>query len=54
MKKVRKEDEKEAIVDNWDKSSWAQKRVTVQKRRALTDFGRCSVMLVCFLASSER
>ncbi|KIJ96179.1 hypothetical protein K443DRAFT_293814 [Laccaria amethystina LaAM-08-1] len=44
-KKVRKEIEKEAIVDKWDKSSWAQKRVAVQKRRALTDFGRFSVML---------
>jgi len=44
-KKVRKEVEKEAIVEKWDKSSWAQKRVAVQKRRALTDFGRFSVML---------
>jgi len=54
MKKVRKEVEKEAIVDNWDKSSWAQKRVAVQKRRALADFGRRGVVLVCFLGSSER
>ena len=53
-KKVRKEVEKEAIVDNWDKSSWAQKRVAVQKRRALADFGRRGVVLVCFLGSSER
>ncbi|EDR01352.1 60S ribosomal protein L14 [Laccaria bicolor S238N-H82] len=44
-KKVRKEVEKEAIVDKWDKSSWAQKRLAVQKRRALSDFGRFSVML---------
>jgi large subunit ribosomal protein L14e len=44
-KKVRKEFEEEAIVDKWDKSSWAQKRVAVQKRRALTDFGRFSIML---------
>ncbi|EDR01236.1 60S ribosomal protein L14, partial [Laccaria bicolor S238N-H82] len=39
-KKVRKEVEKEAIVDKWDTSSWAQKRIAVQKRLALTDFGR--------------
>ena len=43
MKKVRTEVEKE-IIDKWNKLSWAQKRV-VQKRRALTDFGRFSVML---------
>jgi large subunit ribosomal protein L14e len=39
-KKVRKEVEEEAIVDKWDKSSGAQKRVAVQKKRALTNFGR--------------
>jgi large subunit ribosomal protein L14e len=44
-KKVRKEFEEEAIVDKWDKSSLAQKRVAVQKRRTLTDFGRFSIML---------
>ena len=49
-KKVCKEVDKDAIVDEWDKSSWAQ---VVQKRRALTDFGCWSVMLACFLASRE-
>ncbi|KIJ96656.1 hypothetical protein K443DRAFT_275908 [Laccaria amethystina LaAM-08-1] len=44
-KKVRKEVEEEAIIDKWDKSSLAQKRVAVQKRRTLTDFGRFSIML---------
>ncbi|KIJ92292.1 hypothetical protein K443DRAFT_685336, partial [Laccaria amethystina LaAM-08-1] len=34
-KKVRKEVGKETIVDKWDESSRAQKRVAVQKRRAL-------------------
>ena len=53
MQKVRKEVGKEPIVDKWDKSSWTQRRVAVQKRRVLTDFGRCSVMLACFLASRE-
>jgi large subunit ribosomal protein L14e len=53
-KKVRKQVEKEAIVDKWDKSSRAQRRVVVQKRRALTDSGGCSFMLACFLASRER
>jgi large subunit ribosomal protein L14e len=52
-KHVRKEVYKEAIVDEWDKSSWALKRVTVQKRWALTDFGRCSVILACLPASRE-
>jgi large subunit ribosomal protein L14e len=51
-KNVRKEVEKEAIVDKWDNSGWAQK-LAVQKRWALTDFGRCSVILACLLASRE-
>ncbi|KIJ93670.1 hypothetical protein K443DRAFT_12690 [Laccaria amethystina LaAM-08-1] len=37
--KVRKEVEEEAIVGKWDKSSRAQKRVAVQKRRVLIYFG---------------
>ncbi|KAG6917496.1 hypothetical protein DXG01_002360 [Tephrocybe rancida] len=36
---------KEAIVEKWEKSSWAQKRAAVEKRRSLNDFGRFSVML---------
>jgi large subunit ribosomal protein L14e len=52
-KNVSKKFEKEAIVDKWDNSSWAQKRVAVQKRWALTDFGRRSVILACLLASRE-
>ncbi|KIK01555.1 hypothetical protein K443DRAFT_98429, partial [Laccaria amethystina LaAM-08-1] len=32
--------EKEAIARKW---------VAVQKRQALTNFGRCSIMLACFL-----
>ncbi|KIJ91910.1 hypothetical protein K443DRAFT_114378, partial [Laccaria amethystina LaAM-08-1] len=51
-KKVRKEIEKGAIVDKWDNSGWAQK-LAVQKRWVLTDFGRCSVILACLLASRE-
>ncbi|KIJ89542.1 hypothetical protein K443DRAFT_117845, partial [Laccaria amethystina LaAM-08-1] len=51
-KPVRKEVEKEAIVHKWDNSGWAQK-LAVQKRWALTDFGRCSVILGYLLASRE-
>ncbi|KIJ92297.1 hypothetical protein K443DRAFT_13700 [Laccaria amethystina LaAM-08-1] len=40
----------QASPEEMDNSSWAQKRDAVQKRRALTDFGRCSIMLACFLA----
>ncbi|KAG6853553.1 hypothetical protein C0991_003345 [Blastosporella zonata] len=42
---VRKVVEKEAVVEKWEKSSWAQKRAAVEKRRSLNDFGRFSVML---------
>jgi large subunit ribosomal protein L14e len=42
---VRKLLEKEATVEKWEKSSWAQKRAAVQKRRELNDFGRFRVML---------
>ncbi|KAF7327439.1 60S ribosomal protein [Mycena kentingensis (nom. inval.)] len=42
---VKKHLEKEATVEKWDKSSWAQKRVALEKRRALNDFGRFGVML---------
>ncbi|KAG5653470.1 hypothetical protein H0H81_000239 [Sphagnurus paluster] len=42
---VRKLAEKEAIVEKWEKSSWAKKRAAVEARRSLNDFGRFSVML---------
>jgi large subunit ribosomal protein L14e len=42
---VKKLIEKEAIVEKWDKSSWAQKRAATEKRRSLNDFGRFGVML---------
>ncbi|KAF7375169.1 60S ribosomal protein [Mycena sanguinolenta] len=42
---IKKELEKEAIVERWDKSSWAQKRAALEKRRSLNDFGRFGVML---------
>lgn len=42
---IRKQVEKEALVEKWDKSSWAQKRAAVDKRRSLNDFGRFRVML---------
>ncbi|KAF7783864.1 hypothetical protein Agabi119p4_29 [Agaricus bisporus var. burnettii] len=42
---VRKLVEQEGIVEKWDKSAWAQKRVMKEKRRSLSDFGRFKVML---------
>ncbi|KAF7317035.1 60S ribosomal protein [Mycena chlorophos] len=42
---IKKQLEKEALVEKWDKSSWAQKRVAQEKRRALNDFGRFGVQL---------
>ncbi|KAI0769390.1 ribosomal protein L14-domain-containing protein [Trametes elegans] len=42
---VRKYVEKEGIVEKWNKSSWAQKREAVAKRRSLNDFERFVVML---------
>ncbi|KAJ7242783.1 60S ribosomal protein L14 [Mycena haematopus] len=42
---IKKQLEKEAIVEKWDKSSWAQKRAAMEKRRSLNDFGRFGVML---------
>ncbi|KAI0074227.1 60S ribosomal protein L14 [Panus rudis PR-1116 ss-1] len=42
---IRKQVEAEGIVEKWNKSSWAQKRAAVQKRRSLTDFERFTVML---------
>jgi large subunit ribosomal protein L14e len=37
---VKKYFEKEDVVAKWDKSSWAQKRAAVVKRKALGDFHR--------------
>lgn len=37
--------EKESIVEKWNKSSWAQKRAAVEKRRSLNDFASFNVML---------
>ncbi|KAJ7039579.1 60S ribosomal protein L14 [Mycena alexandri] len=42
---IKKHLEKEATVEKWDKSSWAQKRAATEKRRSLNDFGRFGVML---------
>ena len=42
---VKKYLEEEGTVEKWDKSSWAQKRANVQKRRKMNDFGRFEVML---------
>lgn len=42
---VRKLAEKEAIVERWEKSAWAQKRAAIEKRRTLNDFDRFKVML---------
>lgn len=42
---IRKLVEQEAIVEKWDKSAWAQKRVTREKRKDLNDFDRFKVML---------
>ncbi|KAJ3491182.1 hypothetical protein NLI96_g904 [Meripilus lineatus] len=42
---VKKQVEAEAIVEKWSKSSWAQKRAAIEKRRSLNDFERFSVML---------
>ncbi|KDQ53703.1 hypothetical protein JAAARDRAFT_197160 [Jaapia argillacea MUCL 33604] len=43
---IRKQLEKEATIEKWNKSSWAQKRAAVEARRKLNDFERFSVMLL--------
>jgi len=43
---VRKVAEKEAILEKWEKTTWAQKRAAIEKRRSLNDFGRFHVMLL--------
>jgi large subunit ribosomal protein L14e len=42
---VKKYVEKEAIVEKWEKSSWAQRRAAIERRRKLNDFDRFQVML---------
>ncbi|KAH9932349.1 60S ribosomal protein L14 [Fomitopsis serialis] len=42
---IRKQLEQEGTVEKWNKSSWAQKREAVEKRRKLNDFERFAVML---------
>ena len=42
---IKKQLEKEAIVEKWEKSSFAQKRTAMEKRRSLTDFQRFVVMV---------
>jgi len=42
---IRKHLEKEGTVDKWNKSSWAQKRSAIEKRRSLNDFERFCVMI---------
>jgi len=42
---LKKQLEKEEIVEKWNKSSWAQKRAAVAKRRSQSDFARFSAML---------
>ncbi|CAA7257448.1 unnamed protein product [Cyclocybe aegerita] len=42
---LKKQLEKQAIVEKWSKSGWAQKLVAVEKRRSLNDFDRFKVML---------
>ncbi|PCH44641.1 60S ribosomal protein L14 [Wolfiporia cocos MD-104 SS10] len=42
---IRKQLEKEATVERWNKSAWAQKRAAIEKRRSLNDFERFCVML---------
>ncbi|KZT66602.1 60S ribosomal protein L14 [Daedalea quercina L-15889] len=42
---IRKQLEQEGTVEKWNKSSWAQKREAIEKRRKLNDFERFAVML---------
>ncbi|RPD58693.1 60S ribosomal protein L14 [Lentinus tigrinus ALCF2SS1-7] len=42
---IRKYLEKDGTVEKWQKSSWAQKREAIAKRRSLNDFERFCVML---------
>ncbi|TBU24670.1 60S ribosomal protein L14 [Dichomitus squalens] len=42
---IRKQLEKEGTVEKWQKSSWAQKREAIAKRRSLSDFERFVVLI---------
>ncbi|KAF8343286.1 60S ribosomal protein L14, partial [Amanita rubescens] len=42
---IKKQLEKEATLDKWEKSKWTQRRLALEKRRTLNDFGRFQVML---------
>ena len=42
---IKKQLEKEATLDKWEKSKWTQRRLALEKRRSLNDFGRFQVML---------
>jgi len=42
---VKKQLEKEGIVQKWNKSGWATKRAAMEKRKTLNDFGRFNIML---------
>ena len=42
---VKKQLEAEAIVEKWNKSSFAQRRAAIEQRRKLNDFERFAVMI---------
>jgi large subunit ribosomal protein L14e len=42
---IKKHLAKEGTVEKWERSSWAQKRAAMEKRRKLNDFERFTVML---------
>lgn len=42
---IRKQLAKEATIEKWEKSSWAQARARVRARRGLSDFERFGVMI---------
>jgi len=42
---VKKYFEKSNIVEKWESSSWAKRRVALEKRRKLNDFERFSITL---------
>lgn len=44
--KVKKTFEESGVVEKWEKSAWAQKRASSEKRKNLTDFERFQVMLL--------
>jgi large subunit ribosomal protein L14e len=42
---LKKQLEKEAVVEKWNKSGWATKRAATEQRKNLNDFARFKVML---------